>query len=210
MINTFLQKQWQVLCCCWWSKNRVTAIIYIFTLFIFSNDAAELQITVFLQLTNFICSSVIISCQRRVLWRQQVPLWFLNTVSLVFFFFFSTWCPLEPDLFSFVLHRPGENRMTVPLSMCLCLKISPCRAWWKAPEHRALRLMQAADWTYLLGKQCTAVRTQVTWITTPPHKCRKWGSSVLHFFNDTLAGWLTSVGRDRVLTLNNETKFSIT
>jgi len=38
-------------------------------LFYFFNDAAELQVTLFLQLQNFICSSVKISRQHRVLWR---------------------------------------------------------------------------------------------------------------------------------------------
>jgi len=33
------------------------------------NDAAELQVTLFLQLPNLICGSVFISCQHRILWR---------------------------------------------------------------------------------------------------------------------------------------------
>jgi len=181
-----------------------------YLLCLFFNDAVELQVTLFLQLQNFICSSVIICCQHRVLRRYQVPFSFLNRVSLVFKPTFSPRCPLEPELSPFLLHRPRESRMAVPFAMCLCLKITTCKAWCTAPEHTALRLMQAADWTYLPGKQWAAVRTQVTWITTPPQKCRNWRSSILHFFNDTLAGWLTSVGREWVLTVNNETKFSLT
>ena len=139
-----------------------------------------------------------ITLQHRVLWRWWVPLSFLNTVSLVFKPIVPLWCSLKPELYPFVQHYPRESQMTVPFAMCHCLEMPTCRAWCIVPEHTALRLMQAADWTYLRGKQWAAVSTQVTWTKTPPQKCRNWRSSILHFFNDTLAGWLTSVGRNRV------------
>ena len=121
------------------------------------------------------------------------------------------WCPLEEDLYPFLLHRHREREpnacslRNVPLSENFDVQCLMFSARAHGPTAHA-----SADWTYLPGKQWAAVSIQLTWITTPPQKCWNWSSSILHFFNDTLAGWLISVGRDGVLTLNNDTKFSLT